>query len=593
MLAIYFLVPFIFTSLLYDSYELPKIVVTFVLLPLFFLIYFIQEKSLKVGFSSILLLVFGIWSLISGIVNYATLEGYPLKVLIGTARNLLSPPVIIAASLLFLSAYQIKNKERLHLAFSAGLTLLSLLAISNFLFFKNQDVFQGRSFIVAGNPVHLGSMLALGFGYILSQRNLSFLWKTSFSILLAFAIATTGTRSALLAAFISLIIAIFLSGKKREAYSLLASLAVLTTSYFLLFYKRIGGIVEEISNRLNLYMAALKGIVKRPIFGFGLQNFENFYRRLDLSRKYLNIVGEVPDSSHSALLDFTFSYGIVNFFFLIAFIVRLLFKVPAFALASLIVLKFAPANSIVWLFFILSSSLLLSDEKPIFEFSLKPKARIFLVAFWLFVLSFSTYMCFKFVSANYYYLKAVEQANLKNYDSTIRNFDMASSYLPNEPLFYVDKARFLLDIAKQQSDSQSIKNFLNSARQAIDSAIEVDPLNFESYILKTDILSLLGDRNSIDAGNAAVYLSPFDATAYYYRGISKATFGDYKEAIKDWKHAVRLKPDYTDAYYSLGYAFEIQKDFKEARKYYLKALDYAKSEEILIINDALKRIEKK
>jgi tetratricopeptide (TPR) repeat protein len=49
-------------------------------------------------------------------------------------------------------------------------------------------------------------------------------------------------------------------------------------------------------------------------------------------------------------------------------------------------------------------------------------------------------------------------------------------------------------------------------------------------------------------------LKPDNAHAYFHRGLAKANFGQYQDAIADYDQALQLKHDYAHAYVNRGLA---------------------------------------
>lgn len=590
LIAYYFFIPFIFIPVLYDPYDFPKTFLLYVLTSLFYVLYFAVEKQLVFTSSSLLLIFFSLVAFLTSAFNFYDLGAVSLKTVFGTVKNPLSPLVFLASSLLFLATHQINIKKRLLNSFAVGLFLAGVLSLLSFVFSKETEIFNGRLFAIGNNPVYLGSALALGAAWVIGKNELNWKFKSVLFVVLSLAVVFTGTRVGLLALILATAAGIFLSEKKREKI-LVGFVGLLTVlSYAFLFPSRIESAYKDFVQKLSLYRAGFKGIIESPLFGHGTSSFEQFFRRLSISKYYLNFVGEVPDSTHSALLDFAFSYGVLSFLFVIALLVQLLFSVPAFAIASTVVFKFSPANTYTWLIFIACSAFSLKNQKAVMRLNLKPLIRAFAIALSIiaFVLSvFSGYREFLF---HYHMQKAVELAKT-DLKAAIENLDKAQEFNQREVLTYLEKARLLLSFASLHSP-QNQKNLLQEVSLQVDKAIEVDPYNFETHILKADILSALGNREALDAANAALYLSPYDAVSYYYRGLAKASLSDFKGAEKDWLRAVSLKPDYVEAYFSLGYLYETKRDFKKAEYYYQTALKYAGSQEAETIKEALNRIKR-
>ena len=72
----------------------------------------------------------------------------------------------------------------------------------------------------------------------------------------------------------------------------------------------------------------------------------------------------------------------------------------------------------------------------------------------------------------------------------------------------------------------------------------------------------------------AIKINPQYSDAYNNRGNVKLDLNLYKEAIKDYTKAIEFSPQYGDAYYNRGLAKENLKDFKGAIKDYTKAIEF-------------------
>jgi tetratricopeptide (TPR) repeat protein len=72
------------------------------------------------------------------------------------------------------------------------------------------------------------------------------------------------------------------------------------------------------------------------------------------------------------------------------------------------------------------------------------------------------------------------------------------------------------------------------------------------------------------------------AKKYLDLGIAYDMLGKYKEAIKSFKQAIRIDPDYRDAHYNLGVAYNSLSDRGSAmgQMMILRRLDYVLSYEL-------------
>lgn len=546
------------------------------------------RNTFQIGFPSLLLLALSISSFLAALIVYFSSPAYQPKLLYGTLRNPLNPAVLLLLALFSAVISNSENASFHRKALASGFFLLSALTLGDFFAGQAGGPFEGRTFGFAGNPVYLGSVIAIGAAYTLSVEELKAPYRF-FSVALAgISIATTGTRAAMVAFVLSLSAYLLVHGKKARVLAA-ASLVPAVSAFLLLFSERLKTLPSEIFNRLDLYKAAIQGIFKKPATGHGFSSYETYFRSLKLSERYLNKIGEVPDSSHSAILDFAFSSGILSFFLLAALLAYLFFTAPFLAVTSLVIFKFLPASISVLVSFVAASSLLASDGPGSLSIKIEGPRRVLALfmaaALPLFFLSTGI----KTAAANYYVEKALVASESNEYDLALRLLESAVKLMPHDSQIYIMQARILKEAAiKTGHDEPAI-----SAVDKLNAAEMVDPFNHEIQILKADILSMLGRKEALEAGNAAVFLSPYDASSYYYRGLARVAAGDLNGAVKDWLNAVKLKKDFADAYYSLGYAKETLGDYESAEQYYKMALKYAEGRSAEAVKEALQRLKGK
>lgn len=65
-----------------------------------------------------------------------------------------------------------------------------------------------------------------------------------------------------------------------------------------------------------------------------------------------------------------------------------------------------------------------------------------------------------------------------------------------------------------------------------------------------------------------------DAVAYNAKGLESYKSGNYEDAVKSYKQAVKLKRDYAEAHYNLGDAYFQLRQYKQAIEAYKQALRY-------------------
>lgn len=583
-----FFSPFLTSRMLWDRFDAPKILLLSFFVPVLLLLLLLVRKKVVIGFPSLLLLALSSSSFLAVLANHHFSPVHQPKVLYGTMRNPLSPLLLLLLALFSVAASNSKSASFQRKALALGFSTLAILSLWDFIAGAGAGPFGGRAFGFAGNPVYLGSILVVGAAYMLSLDEIKPVYRFPVVAVAGASIATTGTRVAILAFLVSVATFIALSGKKARI--LAASLAVpALTAYIGLFSQRLTTLWTDLSSRFDLYEAAILGVFEKPLTGHGFSAYEGFFRRLEISERYLNIVGEVPDSSHSAFLDTAFSSGIPSLFFLVSIFACLLFTAPVFALPSLVVFKFLPASASVLVSFVAASSLLASGKHRSLVFSIEGSRRIAAIALVVAALVAFAFFGFKTAAAGYYLERALEAYESRNLEGALRMLDASGRLLPHDPQAFVVQARILKEAALASGSPEPAEQALEKLK----AAEAVDPFNYEVQILKTDVLSLLARKEALDAGNAAVFLSPFDANSYYYRGLARVAAGDLQGAVKDWQRAVELKENFADAYYSLGHAKEMLGDYESAERYYKMALKYAEGSGVQAVKQALEKLKGK
>jgi len=75
--------------------------------------------------------------------------------------------------------------------------------------------------------------------------------------------------------------------------------------------------------------------------------------------------------------------------------------------------------------------------------------------------------------------------------------------------------------------------------------------------------------------DAALKLTPDDASLYFNRGVAHARLGAKHKAIADYTEAIRLKPDFAIALYNRGGELERLGDLNAALADYVRATELA------------------
>ena len=160
-----------------------------------------------------------------------------------------------------------------------------------------------------------------------------------------------------------------------------------------------------------------------------------------------------------------------------------------------------------------------------------------------------------------------------------------------------------MEIVTDDLMSQKIRVFVNIVNNKIDTPeeliyrhlVKADALRMKNYfwesideyllVIKHDKTCLdaykgLGfsykqtgyTRDAVNAFNEAKKLSPFDKILYYEAGCCYCMDKKYDKAIKEYKKAIKICPEYEEAKLNLALAYELNNQFDLAIKNYLKII---------------------
>lgn len=350
-----FILPFVFIPTVFNPYEFPKFVlftVSVFLLFSFFLLLLLKHKegfSFRFDFFSILVLIFGFSVFISDIVGID-----PKISLLGSMwRNQGFLTLLTGILLFILIRFFRKPPEEFLDMLVASSFLLSIIA------FLRGPLYQGRLIGTLGNPDFLGGYLAMLLPFILflkGNNKIFSLGKVCLLILVLFTIAQTGSRSALFAAIIVFFIYALSYIKKLNRIQKFS--AILIGAFFILAtissYRLLETYRTSIwDNRTLIWTEGIKAFEKRPILGYGQENFELIFP----SERHMKV-----DSAHNIFLEIAVSSGIIGLVLFVSIFAYSLYKASILIrlslLAFLICASFNPISiaQICLMWFLVGSS---------------------------------------------------------------------------------------------------------------------------------------------------------------------------------------------------------------------------------------------
>lgn len=584
--------PAVFLALLFfayvpfsqDAYDAPKLAVAFVLLPAGYMLHLIRAGKIECHPYAGAFLVFAVASVVTGFFARAFYPAF-----FGTFIRRTGSLLLLVASLLMIYFFQYRGRREVETAAALSTAVLALVAVVHGLL--RPEAFDGRAFAVFGNPVFLGGALALAAAVVAGFEVNPYL-KAAALVAAGAGVAATGTRVALAAYVLSLIIAALSS--RRLRLWLVGSLVVAAILFVVLFGSRFFTLAGDAGTRLELYRLALEKTAERPLTGTGFNQFENSFRQSELAVDVVNSQAEIPDTSHSFLLDIFMSAGLVAGLFYLAFLAALIWLNPPAGVAALVLSLFMPFSSSLLLLMAALTGLAHREAGCVFVFDrLSRPVKLAGLVLLTVLACIGVYSSYRVIGADYYYSRAVDSMHTGDIVRAENAYENASALAPHDKFIHQQMSIFLAQKASFTGSTADFEKALEEAR----AAIEADPYDEISHLIAGRIYTYLGDtgkpenyEKAINEFKVCVYLCPYDATAWYELGIAHAGSGNIQEAVKSWRRAVELKEDYVDAYFSLGYAKEKEKDYDSAREYYETALKYADRTEIPAIKEALERL---
>ena len=160
--------------------------------------------------------------------------------------------------------------------------------------------------------------------------------------------------------------------------------------------------------------------------------------------------------------------------------------------------------------------------------------------------------------------KGTRLFNKGKYLEAINDFDKAIEIDPHNFKSWLLRGRSKHELKKYE---EAIKDF--------DKAIEIDPHNFKSWLLRgTSKHELKKYEEAIKDFDKAIEIDPDFYPSWVFRGKSKSALMQYKEAIKDFDKAIEIDPQASDSLRMRGLTY------LRIMKYELAEKDIKKAYEI-------------
>jgi len=148
----------------------------------------------------------------------------------------------------------------------------------------------------------------------------------------------------------------------------------------------------------------------------------------------------------------------------------------------------------------------------------------------------------------------------------------------NSVYIYLDSNRFISHAFVINSGIKHNLKMYREAKKILDTAIDIDPTSYNSYINRSVERVNFGDyKGAIEDVNIAKTLRPDSfqdsSSLYARRSFYKSENKDYKGALKDLDEAMKIEPKNSAVYDTRGYLKHDMKDYKGAIEDYDKALE--------------------
>lgn len=391
--------------------------------------------------------------------------------------------------------------------------------------------------------------------------------------------------------------------------------------------------------RQIVWKGALNVWKRYPFFGSGVETFAySYYRDRPMEHNLVSEWDFLYNKAHNELLNFLATTGIVGlitYLLLQAVVCWFLFKEALFheskqvsalstaVLAGLIALHISnffgfstvmitilmyvlPAivisadtdkvQSIRWNMFSLKAAKVQEKNEPGWLITLtqrfwKPKvskSSTVSIGQWVGVSIvimaglFYLFQVFTIWLADHYYAQAKEAYKNDDFTVGLNKIKLAIDLSSKEALYYELYSKLAAAYAitlLQQGDAEVGTGFANSALEASNTSLILNPVHLNFYKSRNQVLVTLAQAQpqlydeSLRTLQVAETLSPTDPKLVYFEGLIKHTQGKDDEAIEALKKSIEMKPNYDSPRYLLGQIYEAQQKYPEAKEQYQYVLD--------------------
>lgn len=320
--------------------------------------------------------------------------------------------------------------------------------------------------------------------------------------------------------------------------------------------------------RLIVWQGALAAFKQRPILGFGPETFVySYYQFRPVAHNATTEWNFYYNKAHNEFLNYLANIGFLGFGGFWVFIIATLFELFKIAkvknpasiwakatLASIagyfvtIFFGFSIVITQLFMFFEIAAVLIMANSSTrVVNFKIHGIARKILVfttaalSLWLFIFVLRLYFADILIN------RARTLSRLTAYQSAIAVF-------PGEnPFYFADYSYLLAVYATSQKDVNLAEILTDQASKTGERSLAISPNNLLILRKVKNAYDELSEKNpvykakSLELAQKETILAPTDPTSFLDLGKALLAIDKQNEAIKSFKTAVKLKPDYQEA----------------------------------------------
>lgn len=620
---IYFFTPIIVISIYFFPFIFPKVLFFSILTQIslvVFLIYFLAKKrnfSLKIKFSVFLFLTFytGLFiSSIFGVDFYYSIWGTVERM-----EGLIF--LINLVFLYFLLSYALENKKNSreillrYFLFGAFLTFIyTILEITG-----SPVVVEGKTIFSSslGNSALYASYLLFVFWFsilgIKLEKNKYFVYFYILILALCIDFIFLAERRATIlgvlgSLFLFFIIYSFLTQKKNLKLIIRLGALLIIIGGFAVFAFRDSKFVKQFpgvnrlasisfedkttASRILSFKISIDGFKKRPIFGWGSNNFYIVYNKFYDARNLTNDP-QFFDKPHNKYIEILVENGIFGFFLYFIFIIYLLkILIKKIDLEKAIILSgfigYLIQNTFIfdtpstYVSSVLLFSFISYYDNKYYEKKIKIKqAAPFLYVIFLVIILYIIVLV-RIEKQNRFSIKMMKDLYSFKLDSFVKELDLFSKMNPFfKREIFINLSLDHLNILEQKGRKDLLLRIYEAVYKEMKKDFEKKPNNYRFGIKFLQILNKLTELEKqkykdefLKYYEIVKDLSPSRPEAYYEIGRFYYIMGDFKTAEQNYKYAISLNPKYPKSLWLYGVFLYMTNNYKKSSEYIEKALEF-------------------